>query len=215
MRFIAYFGNKIVKYYDLKQQLESLVVFSPQEIFLADPDFRQSTLYNWEKVGRVIKLKNNCYVFSDFIPQDNDYYLLSNLLYDPSYVSTEIALNHYSVIPEMVSVITAVTTNKTQSLTAFETIFSYQTIRPELFFGYDLIKVRNHRVKIASLEKAILDYLYLNSNIATEDDFAGLRWNKQVLLEEIDTQTFESYLAIFSNTALSERVKNLQKYLKK
>ncbi|PIY80384.1 MAG: hypothetical protein COY80_03265 [Candidatus Pacebacteria bacterium CG_4_10_14_0_8_um_filter_42_14] len=204
-----------MKYYDLKQQLEPLVVFSPQEIYLADPDFRLATLYDWEKSGKVVKLKNNRYVFGDFVPGNYDYYLLSNCMYDPSYVSTELALNHYGVIPEAVSVITGVTTNKTQSFTALETIFSYQTIRPELFFGYDLIEVRGHGVKIASLEKAVLDYLYLNSNISSVDDFSGLRWNTLILRDEIKPIKFEEYLAIFSSAALSGRVKILQNYLEK
>jgi predicted transcriptional regulator of viral defense system len=204
-----------MKYYDLKNQLEPLVIFSPQEIYLADPDFRQATLYDWEKSGKVVKLKSNCYVFGDFVPENYDYYLLSNFMYNPSYISTELALNHFGVIPEAVSVITAVTTNKTQSFTALETTFSYQTIRPKLFFGYDLLEVRGHGVKIASLEKAILDYLYLNSSISSEDDFLGLRWNKQVLHDEIKTTKFETYLAIFSNTALTQRVNILRKYLEK
>lgn len=48
-----------MKYYDLKQQLKPLVVFSPQDIYLIDPNFRQATLYDWEKSGKVVKLKNN------------------------------------------------------------------------------------------------------------------------------------------------------------
>jgi len=204
-----------MKYYSLKQQLEPLVVFSLQDIYLVDPNFRQPTLYDWEKTKQVIKLKNNCYVFSDFVAKNYDYYLLSNLLYNPSYVSTELALNHYGIIPEAVRVITAVTTNKTQSFTALEITFSYRTIRPELFFGYDLIDVRKHGVKLASLEKAILDYLYLNPAVSTEEDFTGLRWNKQILRNEVNKAKFTEYLAIFSNTALSERVKSLHNYLEK
>ena len=104
-----------MKFYELKQHLAPLIVFSPQDIYLVDPSFRQTTLYDWHNAGKVVKLKNNRYMFADFIPTDYDFYLLSNLLYKPSYVSTELALNHYNVIPEMVTVFTAVSTNKTQS----------------------------------------------------------------------------------------------------
>ncbi len=202
-----------MKYYDLRQQIAQLIIFSLQDIYLVDPNFRQATLYDWEKAGKVIKLKNNCYIFSDFKPENLDYYLLSNLLYEPSYVSNELALNHYGVIPEIVSTITAVTTNKTNSFTTLKNTFLYQTIKPELFFGYKLIEIKNHGVKIASLEKAILDYLYFNSEISSKDDFASLRWNKQVLKDELNQQKIEKYLMIFSNKALSERMKNLKKYL--
>ncbi|OGE39103.1 MAG: hypothetical protein A2632_02160 [Candidatus Pacebacteria bacterium RIFCSPHIGHO2_01_FULL_46_16] len=203
-----------MNYYDLNQQLAPLIVFSLQDIFLVCPSFRQATLYDWEKTGKVVKLRNNCYVFSDFVPENDDYYLLSNLVYQPSYVSTELALNHYGVIPETVTVMTAITTNKTQSFTTAMGTFSYQTLRPDLFFGYTLVEVRKHGVQIAFLEKAVLDYLYLNTDVDSEEAFSSLRWNKQILRDEIHMRKLEKYLAIFTHNALSERVHTLYKYLK-
>lgn len=203
-----------MKYYDLKRQLEALVVFSPLDIRLIDSDFRQATLYDWEKTGQVVRLRNNRYVFGDVVPENYDYYLLSNLIYEPSYVSTELALNHYGLIPEAVMVVSAVTTSKTQCFTALQTTFSYQSIRPDLYFGYELIEVRNHGVKLASLEKAILDYLYLNSDVVSVTDFVSLRWNRQILRDEVDSAKLSKYLALFSNQALNHRVALLKDYLK-
>lgn len=202
-----------MKYHQLKPQLESLPVFTLQDIFLLDPDFRQATLYDWEKLGKVTKLKNNRYVFSDFQPTNFDFYLLANQLYSPSYVSTELALNHYGVIPELISLITCVTTNKTNTFTNRFGTFSYQTVRPELFFGYELLEVRGRGVKIATLEKAILDYLYFSVQVVDPTDFAGLRWNKQVLREELDRDKLNKFLAIFANLALKQRVTGLYQYL--
>lgn len=203
-----------MKFYELKQQLAPLIVFSLQDVYLVDPSFRQATLYDWCDAGKVCKLKNNRYIFADFIPADYDFYLLSNLLYKPSYVSTELALNHFNVIPELVTVITAVTTNKTQSFVNQVGTFSYQSIRPNLFFGYTLIEIKNHRGQIATLEKAILDYLYLNPNISTSADFESLRWNQQVLRDEINQNLLEKYATVFSSQSLSNRVTILYKYLK-
>lgn len=202
-----------MKYFDIKTKLEPLIVFSIKDIFLVDPDFRQATLYDWEQDNKVIKLRNNKYIFSDFRPENYDYYLLSNLIYEPSYISLELALNHYGIIPEMVAIFTAVTTNKTQIFEILNFNFSYKTIRPELFFGYDLLEVKNQSVKIASLEKAILDYLYLNPNITNIKDFEGLRWNKEVIKEKINWNLFEKYLNAFDIKALSERVNTFKIYL--
>ncbi len=204
-----------MKYFDLKRQIDQLLVFSLKDIYLVDPGFRQATLYDWEKTNRVIKLKNNSYIFSDFQPRNLDYYLISNLLYEPSYISTELALNHYGVIPEAVVRITAVTTNKTQVFQTAFAHFSYQKVRPELFFGYNLLEVKNRMVQIASLEKAILDFLYLNPKVLHADDFSELRWNTQTLKDEIDWEKFNNYLAIFSSRALVKRVKSLKVYLEK
>lgn len=202
-----------MKYHDLKRHLERLTVFTLQDIFLWDSGFRQATLYDWEKLHRVVRLKNGRYVFSDFVPANLDYYLLANLICEPSYVSTEMALNHYGVIPEVLTSTTSVTTAKTQTITTPFGDFVYQSIQPELFFGYELLEVRNRRVQIASLEKSILDYLYFNSKVVDNEDFLSLRWNKVVLNEEINQQTMEKYLAVFANVALSKRVASLYKYL--
>lgn len=202
-----------MKYYDIKKQLDSLVVFSLQDLYLIDPNFRQATLYDWETIGKVIKLRNNHYIFSDFIPSNYEYYLLSNLLYEPSYVSMELALNHYGVIPETVGAVTAISTNKTTKMINKYGIFSYQTVTPKLFFGYELLEVSERKIKIASLEKAILDYLYLNSKITATADFESLRWNKQILQEEVDEEKLKKYLDIFSNTRLSKRVAIMKEYL--
>jgi len=202
-----------MKYYDIKKQLDSLIVFSLQDLYLIDPNFRQATLYDWEKIGKVTKLRNNHYVFSDFAPKNYQYYLLSNLLYEPSYVSMELALNHYGVIPESVSTITAISTNKTKKMTNKYGAFSYQTVAPKLFFGYELLEVSGRKIKIASLEKAILDYLYLNSKIISTDDFESLRWNKQILREEVNKEKLKKYLDIFSNARPSNRVAIMKEYL--
>ncbi len=202
-----------MKYHDFKQQLQPLITFSWQDIYLVYPAFRRATLYDWEKEGRVVKLRNNIYIFGDLSPQNEDYYLIANDLYEPSYVSTELALNHYGVIPEAVPLITSVTTNKTQTFITPIATFSYQTVQPELFFGYVLLSVRNQGAMIASLEKTILDYLYLNANIISPEDFEGLRWNKEVLQNYLDIKKFNHYLAVFSNSALVERVQGLKAYL--
>lgn len=203
-----------MKFYNLKKQLDSLIIFSLQDIYLIDPNFRKATLYDWERGNKVLKIKNNAYIFSDFAPQDLDFYLISNKIYKPSYISTELALNHYSIIPEAVVSITAVTTNKTQAFDTPIAKFKYQTVKDELFFGYKLLQVKNHGVAIAFLEKTILDYLYLNTDINSPDDFKSLRWNKQELKDNLDWKKMTDYLAIFSSTTLSQRINYLKKYLK-
>jgi predicted transcriptional regulator of viral defense system len=202
-----------MKYYDIKQKLESITIFSSKDIFLIDPAFRLPTLYDWEAKGLVKKIRNNNYVFADYAPADKDYYFISNKLYEPSYISLETALNHYGVIPEIVQEVTAITTNKTNR---FETIFgnfSYASVGESLFFGYNMLEHNNHGVAIASMEKTVADYLYLKSNITETADFEGLRWNREVLTRNLNFETFEKYLIIFDNKALQKRCVSFMEYL--
>ncbi|MBU0978376.1 MAG: hypothetical protein ABIJ03_04025 [Patescibacteria group bacterium] len=203
-----------MKFYSIKKQLNQLTVFSLQDIYLVDPNFRQATLYDWEKTSKVIKLRNNCYIFSDFEPQNLDYYLLSNRIYSPSYVAMELALNHYGIIPEGVTIITAISTNKTQSFTTPVATFQYRSIRPELFFGYDIIEHRDHGIQLACLEKVILDYLYLHPEISSITDLVTLRWNKEELKTSLDRKKLGKYLNIYGSQSLKERVSILNDYLK-
>jgi predicted transcriptional regulator of viral defense system len=202
-----------MKYLNIKEKLNNLVIFSPNDLFLVDPDFRLPTLYDWESKGLVLKLRNDFYVFSDFDPSDKDYYLIANKIYSPSYLSLESALNHYGIIPELVAHITSITTNKTNSFKTIFGTYNYSTVKEALFFGYKVVEHIPHEVSIASLEKTVLDYLYLNSSINTTKDFEGLRWNKEVIKETLDFDLFKKYLIIFDNKTLQRRCSVLMDYL--
>lgn len=202
-----------MKYLDIKDKLNKLVIFSPSDLLLVDPSFRMPTLYDWESKNLVTKIRNDYYVFFDFNPSDKDYYLIANGIYSPSYVSLESALNYYSIIPESVVRTTSVTTNKTNSFETKFGIYDYSTVNSSLFFGYKILKHSPHEILISTLEKTILDYLYLNSSINSVVDFEELRWNKEIIKESLDFDLFEKYLIIFDNKALQKRCLVLMDYL--
>ena len=81
-------------------------------------------------------------------------------------------------------------------------------------FGYRVVvQGKMIKYKIASLEKAVLDYLYWNKKINSTDAFAGLRWNRQELSVLQDNPLFQKYLKIFDNKALDRRVALLMEYI--
>jgi hypothetical protein len=80
--------------------------------------------------------------------------------------------------------------------------------------GYQVIENSpGNKFKIASLEKALLDYLYLNSDIHSIADFEGLRWNRTQLLSLLDHSIFAKYVNIFDKRALESRVNTFKEYL--
>lgn len=195
-----------MKLIQIKEKLQHLKVFSLNDVYLADPDFRQATLYDWEKIGYVKKIRNKWYYFSDNIPADIDLYLVANRIYSPSYVSMQLALNHYGVIPESVQTITSVTTLKTNEFSADLGVFSYQNIKENLFFGYQILEKDNQGMKIASIEKAILDFFYLEPRIENKDDLDELRFNTDVLAESLDSQKLRTFSQIFGNNRVEKLV---------
>ena len=80
--------------------------------------------------------------------------------------------------------------------------------------GYRVIEnTPGVKFKIAYLEKAILDYLYLNSKTQSIADFEGLRWNRTQLHDLLDHSVFTRYVKLFDKRALENRVTQFLEYL--
>jgi len=201
-----------MKFFDIKQKLSKIKVFAPEDLFTVDPGFRLETLYEWKKKNWVTKLRSKKYIFADYRPSNYDLYLIANKLYDPSYISLELALNHYGVIPEAVMKITSATTNKTLSVETPIGTFDYKTLDTRLFFGYQIITIDQTTFKIASLEKAIVDYFYLNPQVADVADIQGLRFNEELLKKKLNRQKLEDIVAVFGSAALNTRIMMLIDY---
>ena len=72
-------------------------------------------------------------------------------------------------------------------------------------FGYRLIEVAGQGIKMAEPEKLLLDYMYLNTELQSSDDFESLRINQAELALLNESRLIE-YLALFENKALEKRV---------
>jgi hypothetical protein len=78
-------------------------------------------------------------------------------------------------------------------------IFSYQSIKPELFWGYVIIQHKYWTFFIADPEKTILDFFYLNPQYWDRDDILWLRFNWDVIREKINKETLLKYSKIYPN----------------
>jgi len=202
-----------MNYINLLPQLNKLKIFSPQDIYLIDPNFRQATLYDWENQGKVQKIRNGWYTLGGFQPEGLDYYLIANRIYQPSYISLDSALSHYGIIPEGVVQITSVSTNKTQSFQTPFGSFAYRSIKETLYFGYDIIEYGEIGLRMASPEKALLDTIYLNPDINNKEDFQAWRFNTVVLAELLDEEKLLKYATIFNNKRLLRATKLLIEHI--
>ena len=182
-----------MQYQVLKDQLKDFSVFSLSDIRKIDQKFYSSRLSQWQEKGYIKKLRRGYYMFADTDLNEEKLFLIANHLYAPSYVSLESALSYYGLIPEGVYSITSVSSMKT---TRFETPIAdyvYRNVRPQLLFGYHLKQVGGQGYKIAEIEKAVLDYLYLNPNIVREADFHEWRFNSGEFLAHADIAKLRAY----------------------
>ncbi|MBI5620535.1 hypothetical protein HY949_02035 [Candidatus Gottesmanbacteria bacterium] len=105
------------------------------------------------RMGILVKLERGIYVLAHRTP---DALLIANVLYGPSYVSFESALNTHGILSQFPYEVTSATTNKPLQKTVQDRLYSYAHIQPSLYWGYE--KVRG--VLMAHPEKALLDQAY-------------------------------------------------------
>ncbi len=202
-----------MRFLELKTQLKDFLVFSTRDIEKIDADFYSQRLSEWQAKGYIKKITKEFYIFSDLEINEQVLFLIANKIYAPSYISLEMAFSHYNLIPESVYGITSVASRKTNNFKNDLGEFIYRHIKPELMFGYNLLKYKNHSFRIAEMEKAALDYFYLNSHLETENDFAGMRFNGEEFTNKADKKKIERYLKEFNNKNLEIRFGRFLKFI--
>ncbi|HEY61368.1 MAG TPA: hypothetical protein G4N95_01820 [Anaerolineae bacterium] len=203
-----------MRFRDFQIYAKNLPAFNLNDVRKFEPDFYRQQLNDWLDRGYIKSITGGFYMLADTKVDENYLFMLANRIYEPSYISKESALSYYLVIPETVLGVTSVSSRKTKQFDSKWGRFKYSSIKPILMFGYRVIKHdKMIKYKIASLEKAILDYLYWNKRIDSIDDFVGLRWNKQELLGLEGNPLFKKYLQVYDNKALERRVSLLIEYI--
>lgn len=190
---------------EFKEKMFDLGCFSNNQVFLWKPGFKRANFVRWSKKGYIIKLRNGFYSFPEYFNVTGFDLYIANCIYTPSYISLHYALNFYGIIPEGISQITSLSSLKT---TRFENefgTFTYQTIRPELMFGYEERKFGKWVIKFASLEKAIVDLFYLYPFYNNEFEIEELRFDRDML--KVDINKLHKYVEEFKNKALEKRIK--------
>ena len=208
-----------MKYLEFYNYFRSFPVFSHAEIQKVSGGLSNLQLVRWQKAGYIRPVMRGFYTFADFQTRFtlNEQFLIqaANQIRQPSYVSLEMALSWYNLIPEGVYLITSVTTKNTANIESPFGHFSFRHLKKELMFGYDLLQYQGYTYKIATMEKALLDYFYFKPKVQTKEDFEGLRLNVPELTENLSEKKLKEYLSVFSQKKLDKTINNLLEYIKK
>ena len=200
-------------YLDFRNALIDFKIFSVGDARKLFPGFDSKRLVEWQKRGYIHKLINKWYLFSEVQVDELLLYRISNCLYKPSYISLESALSYHHLIPEAVYSQQAITSRKTMAYETPVGSFNYRNIKPAFFFGYQVIRKDQLPVLIADVEKALLDYLYLNAGLQSTEDIEALRLNYYELKNSVNWKKLEQYALVFESKTLNSRIKNLKKVL--
>lgn len=204
-----------MKYINFYQKLkDAYPILSRKDINkVVGEDILDTQLSSWVKKSLLVKPRRDIYLLKD--NENVDRFLLANKLFEPSYVSLESALFYYGLIPDVVAAVTSVTSKKTRRFDFNNQLFLYQKIKSNLFFGYGEIKTGEWGFLLASPEKAILDYFYLNfSRLKSTDSWDELRIDKKTYKAIIKRPKLFKYLRIFDLNKFEKIIKQFDKYIR-
>lgn len=205
--------------------LKKLPYFTKQNLSLALNIKKESLNYWIKKLLKqktIITIKKGLYIssyYKDLINQDTQnkegyFEYLANIIRYPSYISLEYVLAKHGFIPESTTTTTSITTKSSRKYSSGIGVYTYQSIKNNLFFGYITKKFIDKEIKIATLSKAIFDFLYLRPFASGQQITPYLieegRFNWSVLSNN-DKKTF----IIFCVRSNSKKMLQIIKILKK
>lgn len=116
------------------------------------------------KIKALIRVKKGIYIFGEnFARQPYSSEVLANIIYGPSYVSLEWACQYYRLIPEKVTTVTSITTQRSRQFQSPLGLFTYDHLPIKVYaIGVSLIKFSDkQQALVATKEKALADLLVL------------------------------------------------------
>lgn len=191
-------------------------VFSYEDIRSVFGGIDRRRIYEWCNRGTLRKLKNGYYAFNEFGKTEGFELLISNKLCEPSYVSLEYVMSLEGLIPEAVFTITAITTLKTTSYNTPLGTYDYRNIKKELFLGYELkpmtLSLTGTRVerfvKIATIEKAFFDFIYLKDKLLSKEEIKHYRFDRDGL-KGMDKKKLSEYISIGKKKSSEINIANI------
>jgi len=199
----------MVTFENFRNAFASVGYVTPKDVAAVFPTADKNNLTRWCQQGLLVKIRNGLYSFPEYIKNQEFTYFIANKIYDFSYVSLHSALTYHGYLPSQPgSPIDSVTQRKTQQFRNAFGKFNYQTLKPELLFGFAKHAIDGISFQMAYPEKALLDLFYLYPGLyKTEQDFRNFAIEVPMLYENFDLEKLFDYLERFDCKALTERAK--------
>jgi len=154
-------------------------------------------IHRWNSAGKIVRLRKGLYAFAEPYQRQPLFPVsLAAVIYPPSYLSLQWALGFYGLIPERVVTFTSVTTRQTNFFANSLGRFEYRHVKSALFCGYRQIAMSGQSVWMASPEKALLDFLYLEPGLWTADRLRELRFQN---FDQVDPKKLSQAAAGFAS----------------
>jgi len=202
-------------------KLIKLPYFRTSNIEALLPHLKRDSIYRkltrWHRKGIIVKLKKGFYVTNEYKREHdtdvNYLYYLANILRYPSYVSGVFVLQNKGILTDVTFPITSITTKTTRKYYNKIGNFFYYSISPKLYIGYKRLVYNDDPIYVATLAKALFDYLYIKYfkvKIEPETLIEKERLNLDTFSKK-DIAEFKKYCNLSKNKMLIELISKLFK----
>jgi hypothetical protein len=140
-------------------------------------------LHHLLKIKALIRVKKGIYIFGkNFSRKPYSTEVLANMMYGPSYVSLEWACQYYRLIPEKVTTVTSVTTQRSRQFQTPLGLFTFNHIPKQVFpIGVTLVTFsEKQKALMATKEKALCDLLVLRRGA-----ISSMKHFKEIVFEDL------------------------------
>lgn len=203
-----------MRFFDFEKVMAGTPVFTANEaknIFFNQENILVQIAF-WVKKGYLKKIEKGLYLLSTK-ENEIDPLTFASKIYAPSYLSLEFMLNRYGIIPDIPWTYTSISSRKTKFFENSFGNFSYQQIKKELFTGYITESRGGISFNLATPEKTIMDFIYLNKNrFIPKPDF----WQEMRIDEEFifNRKAILFYKKLFNDKKVDALIDTLLIYQK-
>jgi len=205
-------------------KLENLPYFTTTQLNSITPEGKNTlkkSINRFLAKKILIQIKKGTYVTTKYIDNLRDeekmsyYEFLASILKTPSYLSLEYVLTKYDILTESSYIHTSITTKNTKTYNNSLGIFKYQNIKEELFEGYETKYFRNKPYYIATVSKALFDFIYFRADLINMDLNINLIEEFRIktnILSKKNWSELEKYANKSKNNKIIKIVENLKKH---
>lgn len=163
--------------------------------------YLKKRVYEFKKKRWLISLRRGLYFVSDigshgFVSISP--FVIAGAFNKDSYISLDSAFSFYNFYEQMLRSATSITAHRSKKYLFQNHTYQYLKIKKRLYFGFKTAVLEGYYIKIADLEKAVLDYLYFKNDTYSMDLFMEIL---QKAKNSLDLRRLINYAKKFPQTA--------------
>jgi len=151
-----------------------VVVTSSQlhKLFNKDKQYSRKRISNLVNNGWLTRVKKGLYVISDLSTRGTlsiSHQAVVNLLVENAYISFQSALQFHGIYNQLLSSISAISLDRYKSTSVGSYSYNFIYTQKKYFYGWEIHENDGQEIKIASIEKALIDLIQFHRSSYSTD----------------------------------------------